>query len=53
MRTDKIYSKNVPIVSGCHLKSGFARKWREMDGNKYIIGHGVCSVIQQPTSYVK
>ena len=42
----------VPNVSDLQ-ESGFATKWTEMDRNKYIIGNGVWSVIEQPTNYVK
>ena len=34
-------------------ESGFARKWTEMDRNRYIIGYGMWSVIEQPTNHVK
>ena len=34
-------------------EKGFARKWTEMDRNKYIIGTEVWSVIEQRTNYVK
>ena len=46
---DRTLGPNVPDLQ----ERGFARKWTEMDRNKYIIGTEVWSVIEQRTNYVK
>jgi len=46
---DRTLGPDVPDLQ----ERGFARKWTEMDRNKYIIGTEVWSVIEQRTNYVK
>jgi len=46
-----IHRTLVAVVSDLQ-ESEFARKWTEMDMNRYIIGYGVLSVIEQPTNHV-